>query len=296
VEILLILQNFYQHGQSEEKIAWALEKSGINRDEFVIATKFSLPTDGKDPNLRGNNKKSLVTAVDASLKRLNTKYIDLLYVHYWDFTMETDVLMRALDDVVRSGKVLHIGISDAPAWEVSSANTLAKIQGWSQFCAYQGRYSLSTREVENDIIPMCEKHKLGFIPWGVLGGGKLTGKLKKNEESKDVVRVNTMSEIDYKILDEVSKIAEELNVSCSQVACNWMINKPQIASCLIGPRNYEQFSDNMKSLDFQLTKEQMNKLDSISSQTTNLIFPYSMIGQSYKTGRLLYLGQEYIIE
>jgi len=281
--------NVYQAGQSEEKIAWAIKKAGINRDEFVIATKYSNKESGSDPNLRGNNKKSLLHAVNKSLERLNTNYIDLLYVHFWDFTMETDELMRALDDVVRSGKVLHIGISDAPAFEVATANTMSKFHGWSQFCCYQGKYSLVCREVENEVIPMCEKFNMGFIPWAVLGQGKLTGTRKKNEDTKkDVTRRVDMNDLDYKIQDEVIKISEELNVTPSQVAINWMMKKSQIHSCLVGPRTYDQFIDNMKSLEFDLSKDQMKTLDKISEESIKPIFPRTMIGDSIENNQWLY--------
>jgi len=206
--------------------------------------------------------------------------------------------MRALDEVVRSGKVLHIGISDAPAWEVSYANTLAKFHGWSQFVAYQGKYSLSCREAENDILPMCEKFNIGYVPWAVLGQGKLTGKHKKEEKSKETTRNVQMTDLDFQIQDEVVKIAEEINVTPSQVAVNWMLNRKQIGSCLVGPRTYEQFVDNMKALDFQLTKEHIEKLDTVSNESVKGIFPHTMIGKSYKNNQWLYFGSDtkYTIE
>jgi len=118
-------------------------------------------------------------AIDLTLKRLNTHYVDVYYVHFWDFTTASDEIMRALDDLVRCGKVHHVAISDAPAWEVSAMNVMAHFHGWSQFIGYQGKYSLVCREAENEVIPMCEKFNMGFIPWAVLGQGKLTGKYKK---------------------------------------------------------------------------------------------------------------------
>ena len=136
----------------------------MNRNDFVLATKYSnVENTVRAPNNVGNSTKSLFQSVNSSLERLQTNYIDLLYVHYWDFTTDNDVLMRALDDLVRCGKVLNIAISDAPAWEVSSCNISAKLHGWSQYVAYQGRYSLTDRECENDIIPMCNKLKLSYM-------------------------------------------------------------------------------------------------------------------------------------
>lgn len=158
--------NVYQFGESEEKISWALKKLNINRDDMVIATKYTnIEATSRVPNNRGNQKKSMVQSVDASLKRLNTNYIDLLYVHFYDFTTDMKDLMRALDEIVRSGKVLHVAISDAPAFETAIGNTIADFYGWNPFCAYQGRYSLDNREAENELLPMCKKLDVGFIPW-----------------------------------------------------------------------------------------------------------------------------------
>jgi len=231
------------------------------------------------------------------LKRLNTSYLDILYVHFWDWTTSTEEVMRSLDEVVRSGKVLHIGISDCSAWKVSAANELSKFHGWSPFIAYQGKYSLVCRDIENEIMPMCKEYNIGFIPWGSIGQGKLTGKHKKDSISSDTARKVQMTDLDYKIQDSVIKIAEELSVTPAQVAINWCLNKPQISSCLVGPRTYEQFADNMKSLDFCLSKEQMKTLDSVSEGSINKIFPFTFIGGNYKESQVLYWGSDpYIIE
>jgi len=291
--------NVYQFGQSEEKIAHTLKKLNIPRDDFVIATKYSNVEHGKIPNNRGNHKKSLLHAVELCLKRLQTHYIDILYVHFWDFTTQESELMRALDDVVRSGKVHHIAISDAPAWNVAICNTIADFHGWSQFVGYQGKYSLVNREMENDIIPCCEKLGVSVVPWAVLGQGKLTGKyLKQQEKPKDTTRnIGTMTDLDYTIQDEVIKIAKELNVSPSQVAINWAMQKPYIPSVLVGTRNFEQYEDAMKALNFKLTKEQMESLDKVSQPSIRAVFPHDFIGTSYKNNKwLTFRGDPFILE
>eukprot|EP01080_Neovahlkampfia_damariscottae_P004296 gene4296-7652_t len=285
--------NVYQFGKSEEKIAWGLKKLNLNRDDFVLATKFSnTESSVRLPNNKGNSTKSIFQAVNSSLKRLDTNYIDLLYVHFWDFTTDNDVLMRALDDLVRCGKVLNIAISDAPAWEVASCNVAAKIHGWSQFVAYQGRYSLTDRECENDLIPMCQKLKLSYVPWGVLGQGKLTGKRIKGQETKDVSRSVEMSDLDYTIQDEVISIAKELGKSASSVATNWMLSRPSVSSLLLGPRNYEQFEDNLKAFDFKLSKEHLDRLNKVSDPAVKPIFPRTFIGTNYQDNQWLYFGEK----
>jgi aryl-alcohol dehydrogenase-like predicted oxidoreductase len=183
--------NFYQGGQSEEMVAIGLAKNNIPRGDMVIATKFTLPDSGREPNNRGNTKKAMFESVEKSLKRLNTHYIDVYYVHFWDFTTDAKEVMRNCDELIRSGKVLHVGISDAPSWVVAQCNTLADCYGWNPFACYQGRYSLDNREVEQDIIPMAQQFQMGFIPWGVLGGGKLTGtRTRENQEPESVKRSN----------------------------------------------------------------------------------------------------------
>jgi len=292
--------NVYQNGESEEKLAWAINKLGINRDELVIATKYTNYEFGlRPPNNRGNQKKSMFHAVQGSLKRLNTNYIDILYVHFWDYTTSTQQIMKQLDDLVRSGKVLHVAISDAPAWEAATGNTLAELKGWSPFCCYQGRYSLVDRELENEVIPMSQKFGMGVVPWGIIGQGKLTGKrLKDKEVPTDVTRKHIkMDDLDYNIQGEVIKISEELKRSPSQIATNWLLQKPGIASGILGSRTYEQFEDSIKALDFKLTKEQMDKLDTVSDPAVKRIFPHNFISQSYKTNQwLTFGGDKYIIE
>jgi len=283
---------------SEELVAYGLKKCSIPRDEMIIATKYSnLESGAKGPNSRGNSKKSLKTAVELSLKRLETSYVDLLYVHFWDFTIEPQELMRSLDDMVRSGKVLHIAISDAPAWEVAICNTLADFHGWSPFVGYQGRYSLVDRQAENDVIPMSQKLGLSFVPWAVLGQGKLTGKTLREQKQKDstITRSFTMSDLDFSIQDEVIKISHELSrtgltVSPSQVAIRWCMQKPYIPSVMVGTRTFAQYEDAMNSLNFKLSNEQMAALDEVSKPAIKSIFPHDFIGGSYQTNQWLTFG------
>ncbi|KAL9656084.1 hypothetical protein ABK040_007702 [Willaertia magna] len=292
--------NFYQKGQSEIMIGNLIKKHNINRNDLVIATKYTLPMDTK-PNQTGNHKKNLVQSVEQSLKRLQVDYIDILYVHVWDHSCEVTELMRWLDDIVKSGKVIHVAISDCPAWVVSRANTYASIHALSPFVAYQGQYSLVERSIEQEVLPMSKDLDLGFIPWGVVGAGKLTGRFKRNqqegEKGEGVRKVLSVSELDFQILDKVLEIAKEIGRSPTQVAINWVLHKKGIPSVLIGPRTFEQYLDNMKALEFKLTEEQVKQLDEVSKNSPNVIFPHSMIGSSAQTSPILYVPtKKYNIE
>eukprot|EP01104_Vermistella_antarctica_P020526 TRINITY_DN8810_c0_g1_i1.p1 TRINITY_DN8810_c0_g1~~TRINITY_DN8810_c0_g1_i1.p1 ORF type:complete len:409 (+),score=74.99 TRINITY_DN8810_c0_g1_i1:132-1229(+) len=287
--------NVYQFGQSEEWIGEYLEEKG-NRNDVVLATKYSSkPSMKAAVNSAGNNRKSLFENVDASLKRLRTDYIDLYYVHYWDFTTPVEEVMRSLNDLVCSGKIHYIGISDTPAWVVAQANTLAAKNGWPQFIAYQGRYSLVDRDQDRDILPMARTLNLGGVPWGVIGGGKLTGKYKRNETvppegaERHKYGAFKVSEREHDVADVVVAIAEELGRSPSQVAVNWMLTQPGVASPLIGCRMLRHLEDNLKALEFKLTEEQLKRLDEIS-KIPDLGFPHNFIGQSIETSPWLTYG------
>ncbi len=171
----------YTEGTAEKFVG---EFIASDRDYFVLATKYTLFRRRNDPNGHGNHRKSMLTALNASLKRLATDYIDLYWVHAWDFTTPVDEVLRALDDMVRAGKILYVGISDAPAWVVSRANTLAELRGWSQFVAMQLQYSLIERTIEREHLPMARSLDVAVTPWGILGSGVLTGKYNKNDEAQ----------------------------------------------------------------------------------------------------------------
>ncbi len=170
--------NRYTEGTSEKYVG---EFVKADREHFVVATKYTLFTQKDDPNKCGNHRKSMVQALDASLERLDTDYVDLYWLHAWDFTTPVDEVMRALDDMVRAGKVLYIGVSDTPAWIVSQANTLADLRGWTRFVGLQIRYSLIDRTAERDLLPMAREFDLAVTPWSVLGAGVLTGKYNKDK-------------------------------------------------------------------------------------------------------------------
>jgi len=280
--------NAYHGGQSEEWLGEFMEKKG-NRDDLVIATKYTAPTKEGVINSAGNCRKNMFQAVDASLKRLRTTYIDLYYVHFYDFKTPVEEVMRGLDDLVRSGKVHYVAVSDWPAWAVARANTLAELKSWTPFIAYQGRYHLGERDLEQDVHPMATELGLGLIPWAVLGQGKFTGKYKKGEKPEDAKRMGvTMSDKDYAIADEVCKIAQEIKRSAAQVALNWVLQRPERPTALIGCRTVAQLEDNLGALEFTLSKEHLQRLDDASKY--ELLFPHKFIGTSYQTNPWLKRG------
>ncbi|NET45752.1 aldo/keto reductase [Okeania sp. SIO2B3] len=230
--------NIYTNGTSEEFLG---EFIASEREAVVLATKYTNGFGDNNPNGGGNQRKNMVQSVEASLKRLNTDYIDVLWLHAWDFMTPPEEVMRAFDDLVRAGKVLYIGISDAPAWVVSQCNTLAELRGWTQFIGLQIEYSLIQRTPERELLPMAHTLDIGVTAWSPLASGWLTGKYTKanveeerrldNEMMKDFVN---QSDRNLSIAKEVDKVAEEIGKSSSQVALSWLLNKGVIP--IIGAR------------------------------------------------------------
>jgi aryl-alcohol dehydrogenase-like predicted oxidoreductase len=212
--------NVYTNGTSEKMLGEFVQSE---RDRFVIATKYTVMTHPNDPNSSGNQRKNLMRSLEASLKRLNTDYIDLYWVHMWDTVTPVEEMMRALDDAVCSGKVMYVGISDAPAWIVSRAQTLAQLKNMTPFAAIQLEYNLVERTVERDLLPMAEDLNLSILDWSPLGGGVLTGKYLTTDSSQD--RLNKSEYFQHYKVDRAMQIAQvvvgianELDCSASQVA------------------------------------------------------------------------------
>jgi aryl-alcohol dehydrogenase-like predicted oxidoreductase len=274
--------NVYQNGTSEKYVG---EFIAPERDKFVLATKYTLTTNPNDPNAGGNHRKNLFQSVNASLKRLNTEYIDLLWVHIWDYMTPIEEVMRSLDDLIRSGKVLYIGISDAPAWVVSRANTIAELRGWSSFIGLQIMYSLIERTPERELLPMARSLDIGVTAWSPLGMGVLAGKYSKDNNNKEPKRfdpnhpmVSTfVNERNISIAKEVQAIANEIEKTPSQVALNWIINqkKKGVIIPILGVRTQAQMIDNLGCLEFELDSEHMKRLNEKSK--IELGFPYDFI-------------------
>ncbi|WP_018756865.1 aldo/keto reductase [Paenibacillus terrigena] len=267
--------NLYTGGQSEEYVG---EFISSEREKFVVATKYSLSMNPKNPNGGGNHRKSLVQSLDASLKRLKTEYIDLYWLHTWDFLTPVEEIMRALDDQVRAGKILYVGISNTPAWIVSQANTMAALQGWSPFIGLQMEYSLIQREAERDLLPMAEAFEIGVTAWSPLGGGVLSGKNKNGttEDSKRAdLNADRLTDRNRTIVATVEEIAKELGKTPVQVALNWIRQRKEGPIPILGARKAAQIRDNLGCLLFQLTQEQMDVLNKVSR--IELGFPHGFL-------------------
>lgn len=269
--------NNYTNGTSETFLG---EFIGNKREQLVLATKYSLNTRPGDPNAGGNHRKNLIQSVEASLKRLQTDYIDLYWLHCWEFRTPIEEVMRALDDLVRAGKILYLGISDTPAWKIAQANTLAKLSGWTPFVALQTEYNLIERTPEKDLLPMAREFDIAILPWSPLASGLLTGKHTKNQQSKvdsgrAMMVANKLSDRNATILQAVDKIAAEIAKSPAQISLNWLLQKPGTVIPIIGARTIKQLEDNLGCLDFTLTSEQMAYLDLVSQ--IDLGFPHTFI-------------------
>jgi aryl-alcohol dehydrogenase-like predicted oxidoreductase len=257
--------DLYTGGTSEKFVG---EFIASDRERFVLATKYANSGPGTDPNAAGNQRKNMVQSLEASLKRLNVDYIDLYWLHIWDYTTPAEEIMRAFDDMVRAGKVLYIGISDTPAWIVSRANMLAQLKGWTEFIALQVEYSLIERSVEREFLPMARELDLGVTAWSPLASGLLTGKYSRTADTSEEKRLEKapfkeISERNLAIAGEVDKIAREIGRSSAQVALNWLRRQPGVIP-IMGARTHTQIQDNLACLEFTLTKEQVERLDKIS--------------------------------
>jgi len=272
--------NLYTNGASETFLGEFMQG---HRGSVVLATKYSNAMPGPDPNAAGNQRKSMVQAVEASLKRLQTDYIDLYWVHIWDQLTPVEEVMRGLDDLVRGGKVLYVGISDAPAWWIAQANTLANLRGWSPFVGMQIEYSLIERTVERELIPLAKAMNIGVTAWSPLAGGVLTGKYHgakgqqaepgrmSSEMMKSFLPEEQRAE---RVVTAVKSVADEVGRSPAQVALAWLGSRSVPVIPIIGARKLTQLQDNLASFELTLSTEQVKTLDEASS--IELGFPYEM--------------------
>ncbi|MGK7943607.1 MAG: aldo/keto reductase [Microcystaceae cyanobacterium] len=267
--------NIYTNGTSERLLG---ELIASEREEVVLATKYTNGFGNNNPNGSGNHRKNMIQSVEASLKRMNTDYIDLLWLHIWDFMTPAEEVMRALDDLVRLGKILYIGVSDTPAWVVSQCNTLAELRGWTQFIGLQIEYSLIQRTPERDLLPMAHSLEIGVTAWSPLASGLLTGKYTQEKSPEESRRLDhemmsgfvALNEKNLAIIQTVDQIAQELQKSSAQVALSWLVTKGVIP--IIGARKIHHLEDNLQCLSLNLTPEQIKQLDEVSQ--IELGFPH----------------------
>ena len=264
-------------GRTEEIIGRWLAARG-NRDRVLIASKCRGRM-GSDRNDEGLSRHHIVRAVEASLRRLGIEAIDLYQTHYFDPETPIEETMRALDDLVRAGKVRYIGVSDTPAWKSAQANVLAELRGWTPFVALQIEYSLIERTVEGELVPMARELGLGITPWSPLRGGVLSGKYTRataataNPDRGDRVKA-FMTERNLTIIDELLRVAKERNASPASVALAWVQSRPGVTSTIIGARRLDQLDQNLAALDVRLTADDVAALDKVSEPTLDFPAPF----------------------
>ncbi len=274
----------YAGGRSEEIVGQAIKGK---RDQVVLATKVRFPT-GEGRNDGGLSRSHIIAGVNASLRRLDTDYIDLYYMHCWDPLTPIEESLRAFDDLVTAGKVRYIGVSNFKAWQVMKSLAVSDAHGWSRFVAGQYQYSLVKRDVEYEFDDLCLSEGVGLTPWGPLGGGFLTGKYQRGQRPQEGEgriastgdeteeaweRRNT--ERNWQIIDAVGEIAEQRGATYSQIAVAWLRAQPTVSSVIIGARTMAQLEDNLGAADIDLTAEELARLDQVSALPE--LYPYRMI-------------------
>ena len=281
--------NVYTKGHSEKIIGDFIGRDHSRRDRIVIATKFFGNLFPGDPNGGGAGRKTIVSSCEQSLRRLQTDYIDLYWMHCWDRLTPVEETMRALDDLVTSGKVRYIGFSDTPAWKVSQAQTIAQLRGWAPLVALQIEYSLLERTVEGELIPMAREMGLGVTPWSPLKSGVLSGKYtRENAASVKADRgervTQNLGEKVYGIIDELIAIGKELGASPASVALAWVQGRPGVASTIIGARRLDQLDQNLAALALALTADQVVRLDKLSKPTLGFPMQFLNVASMFSQG------------
>lgn len=264
--------NFYTGGTSEKMLG---KFAKGRRQRLVIATKYTLAMRPGDPNSGGNSRLSMVRAVEDSLRRLETDYIDLHYLHAWDFTTPVEEVLRAMDDLVSAGKVIYLGLSDIPAWQASRMQAISDLRGWAPLIAMQLEYNLTERTVERDLVPMACEMGMGIVPWSPLASGLLSGKYNPQDLSHNdtnqagrasiVLEAGPVKKRSFDIVNVVKAVASELEVQPSAVALAWLLTRPGMAAPLIGARTAQQLDANLTALEVELSPEHLRRLDAVSA-------------------------------
>lgn len=288
--------DLYTEGTSERFVGKFVTARGL-RDQLVIATKYSYNAQAGNPNAGGNHRKNFMRALDGSLKRLNTDYIDLYYLHTWDRMTPVDEVMRAMDDAVRAGKIRYVGLSDTPAWFAARAQTLAQWRGFEPVAAMQLEYSMIERNAELEFADLATELGMGLVPWSPLGMGMLSGKYKPsqggftgsgrldtviaaNPGAKPPPGFDKLTERNFRIVAELEAVAREADRPMAQVALNWLHRKRGVASIIVGATKPEQLRDSLASLDFDLDPALTARLDAVSEPARP--FPYYMFEDGHQ--------------
>jgi aryl-alcohol dehydrogenase-like predicted oxidoreductase len=280
--------DFYTAGESERILGRMIARAG-NRDRLVLTSKFTNTIDPSDPNASGNGRKHIVRALDASLRRLGTDYIDLYLLHTWDRITPVEEVVQTFDDLVRAGKIRYAGLSDVPAWYAARAQTYAEAHAMSPMVTAQLPYSLVTRAIEPEFVPMAQSLGIGLTAWSPLGGGVLTGKYRRSANgvagegrygNPDVPGL-PVGDSDWKVIEALESVAADLGRSMAQVAINWVVTQPGVASVVIGASRAEQLDSNMAALDFEIPADARDRLNEAGAP--QVAAPYSMFTPEYQS-------------
>ena len=271
--------NFYTKSHSEKIIGDHVGRHPSRRERLVIATKFSGNLYPGDPNGGGSGRKSIIAQCEQSLRRLQTDYIDLYWLHNWDIHTPMEETMAALESLVQAGKVRYLGVSDTPAWKIVEANMIARFRGWAAFIGLPIEYSLLERSVEQELVPMALEFGLGITPWSPLKSGALSGKYNRKNAGqlkgdRGVLLDSFLSERTYAVVDELEKIAAAHGTTAARIALAWVQGRPGVSSTIIGARRIAQLEDNVKALEVTLTAQEAARLDGLTKPTFG--FPQSM--------------------
>jgi aryl-alcohol dehydrogenase-like predicted oxidoreductase len=266
--------DFYTEGHSEELLGKFISERGV-RDRVVLATKFTLNTEPGNPNAGGNGRKNVYRALEGSLRRLQTDYIDLYWLHAWDTVTPVEEVVSTLNDLVRAGKIRYYGFSDTPAWYVARAQTLAEKEGKEHLVALQLQYSLVERNIEREHVPAAQELGLGITPWSPLADGFLSGKYQRQGKTevgegrlkivKDNPVFNRFNERNWRILDALIDVAKQINRPPAQVALNWVVSQPGITSTIVGASKVAQLEENLRLGEFAIPADLRKKLDEVST-------------------------------
>jgi aryl-alcohol dehydrogenase-like predicted oxidoreductase len=276
--------DLYTNGKSEQLVGKFI-KDAKARDRVVLATKYTFNAETGNPNAGGNSRKNMYRAIEGSLRRLQTDYVDLYWMHVWDRVTPVEEVLDSFDALVRSGKVRYIGLSDVPAWYVARAQTLAEQQGLTRIAALQLEYSMVERNIEREHIPVAQELGMAVCPWSPLAGGLLTGKYKRESQSSSsegrleiqkaagTMLFDRFTESNWKIVDVLVEVAKQIRRSPAEVALNWVATQPGVTSTIIGATKTDQLDSNLSSLDFSIPADLRARLDNAGAPDP-LVQPY----------------------
>jgi aryl-alcohol dehydrogenase-like predicted oxidoreductase len=279
--------DLYTNGASETWLGEFIAERNL-RDAAVITTKFSYNAQPGNPNAGGNGRKNILRAVEGSLRRLGTDYIDLYILHTWDRVTPAEEVMRTLDDLVRSGKVRHVGLSDVPAWYASRAQAIAEHRGYEPVSALQLEYSLAERSIEHEFVPLGTEHGMGIMVWSPLSSGLLSGKYRPSETGgvgsgrldamKDATNpaFQKFTARNWRIVAELEAVSRDIGRTMAEVAVNWVANRPGVASVIVGATKLAQLKSNLAALSFEIPEALLARLDAVSAPDRP--FPYAFFG------------------